>query len=41
LVAQTRTTLTFKALDQADPKVADLIRSEYTRQTRTLELIPS
>jgi glycine hydroxymethyltransferase len=40
-VAQTRTTLTFKALDEADPTVADLIRSEYRRQTNTLELIPS
>jgi glycine hydroxymethyltransferase len=40
-VAQTKTTLTFKALDQADPTVADLIRSEYRRQTNTLELIPS
>src|SRR5256884_4043123 len=35
------TTLTFRALDQADPDVADLIRKEYRRQSQTLELIPS
>jgi glycine hydroxymethyltransferase len=35
------TTLTFKALDREDPDVAELIRKEYRRQSRTLELIPS
>jgi glycine hydroxymethyltransferase len=40
-MAATRTTMTFKALDQADPTVAELIRKEYQRQSRTLELIPS
>jgi glycine hydroxymethyltransferase len=40
-MAATRTTMTFKALDQADPTVADLIRAEYQRQSQTLELIPS
>src|SRR2546430_12629324 len=35
------TTLTFRALDQADPDVAELIRKEYRRQSQTLELIPS
>jgi glycine hydroxymethyltransferase len=40
-MAATRTTMTFKALDQADPTVADLIRQEYQRQSHTLELIPS
>src|SRR2546423_15281827 len=34
-------TLTFKALDKEDPEVAELIRQEYRRQGRTLELIPS
>ncbi len=34
-------TMTFRALDQADPAVADLVRREYERQSRTLELIPS
>src|SRR5207248_9325922 len=34
-------TLTFKALDKQDPEVAALIRREYRRQSRTLELIPS
>ncbi len=38
---QTQTTLTFRALDDADPAVAELIRREYRRQSRTLELIPS
>src|SRR5439155_7269261 len=37
----TTTTLTFHALDQADPTVAGLIRKEYQRQSQTLELIPS
>ncbi len=41
MVAQTRTTLTFRALDRADPAVAELIRKEYRRQGQTLELIPS
>lgn len=40
-MAATRTTLTFKALDQADPAVAEMIRQEYQRQSHTLELIPS
>src|SRR2546430_1061565 len=35
------TTLTFRALDQADPDVAALIGKEYGRQSQTLELIPS
>src|SRR4030088_643618 len=35
------TTLTFRALDDADPAVAELIRREYRRQSQTLELIPS
>src|SRR3982074_2078769 len=35
------TQLTFQALEQADPTVAGLIRKEYRRQSRTLELIPS
>jgi glycine hydroxymethyltransferase len=35
------TTLTFQALEEADPAVAGLIRKEYGRQSRTLELIPS
>src|ERR671935_2778835 len=40
-MAQTKTTLTFRALDKADPQVAELIRKEYRRQSNTLELIPS
>jgi glycine hydroxymethyltransferase len=41
-VAQTAgTTLRFQVLDRADPHVAELIRREYERQSRTLELIPS
>ena len=40
-MATTQQTLTFKALDQQDPEVANLIREEYRRQGRTLELIPS
>ena len=35
------TTLTFHVLDSADPEVAELVRREYRRQSRTLELIPS
>ena len=41
MAPQTQTTLTFRALDDADPAVADLIRREYRRQSQTLELIPS
>ena len=41
MAPQTQTTLTFRALDDADPEVAELIRKEYRRQSRTLELIPS
>jgi glycine hydroxymethyltransferase len=41
MAADTQQTLTFKALDQQDPEVAGLIRQEYRRQSRTLELIPS
>jgi glycine hydroxymethyltransferase len=41
MAPQTKTTLTFHALDQADPAVAELIRKEYRRQSATLELIPS
>ncbi|HKA48696.1 MAG TPA: serine hydroxymethyltransferase [Candidatus Dormibacteraeota bacterium] len=37
----TQTTLTFRALDDADPAVAELVRREYRRQSTTLELIPS
>jgi glycine hydroxymethyltransferase len=37
----TTTTLTFQALEAADPAVAALIHKEYERQSRTLELIPS
>src|SRR2546421_13104790 len=40
-MASTQQTLTFKALDRQDPEIADLIRKEYQRQSRTLELIPS
>src|ERR671930_718594 len=40
-MAQTKTTLTFRALDRSDPQVAELIRKEYRRQSNTLELIPS
>jgi glycine hydroxymethyltransferase len=40
-VTATTTTLTFDALDRDDPEVAALIRKEYGRQSRTLELIPS
>src|SRR3989442_10984666 len=41
MAATPTTTLTFHALDQGDPTVAGLIRKEYRRQSRTLELIPS
>jgi glycine hydroxymethyltransferase len=41
MAPQTQTTITFRALDAADPAVADLIRREYRRQSQTLELIPS
>ena len=41
MASQTKTTLTFRALDDADPAVAELIRKEYRRQSQTLELIPS
>ncbi len=41
MASQTKTTLTFRALDDADPAVAELIRKEYRRQSHTLELIPS
>src|SRR5256885_10641251 len=40
-MASTQQALTFKALDRQDPEIADLIRQEYRRQSRTLELIPS
>ncbi|HKW07349.1 MAG TPA: serine hydroxymethyltransferase [Candidatus Dormibacteraeota bacterium] len=33
--------MTFRALDQADPDVANLIRKEFKRQSETLELIAS
>src|SRR5437763_3128703 len=33
--------MTFRALDQADPDVAQLIRNEFRRQSETLELIAS
>src|SRR5690348_17885702 len=35
------TTMTFRALDKADPDVAQLIRNEFKRQSETLELIAS
>src|SRR3989440_1303301 len=35
------TTMTFRALDQVDPDVANLIRKEFKRQSETLELIAS
>src|SRR6202047_4972767 len=40
-MAETKTTMHLPALDQHDPEVAQLIRKEYRRQSRTLELIPS
>src|SRR5882762_8925770 len=33
--------MTFRALDQVDPDVANLIRKEFKRQSETLELIAS
>ncbi len=41
MAPETQTTLTFRALDDVDPAVAELIRREYRRQSTTLELIPS
>ncbi|HEX4213538.1 MAG TPA: serine hydroxymethyltransferase [Candidatus Dormibacteraeota bacterium] len=41
MAATPTTTMTFQALDQQDPEVANLIRREYQRQSHTLELIPS
>jgi glycine hydroxymethyltransferase len=35
------TTMSFRALDQVDPDIANLIRKEYKRQSETLELIAS
>ncbi|HLQ61319.1 MAG TPA: serine hydroxymethyltransferase [Candidatus Acidoferrales bacterium] len=40
-MAQAKVHMTFRALDRADPRIADLIRREYQRQSQTLELIPS
>jgi glycine hydroxymethyltransferase len=41
-VAQATTpTLSLRILERADPDVAALVRREYERQSRTLELIPS
>ncbi|HVB76870.1 MAG TPA: serine hydroxymethyltransferase [Candidatus Nitrosotalea sp.] len=40
-MADTRTLPLLQALERSDPEVADLIRREYTRQSQTLELIPS
>jgi glycine hydroxymethyltransferase len=40
-MAARTTTMTFHALDQDDPEVANLIRHEYKRQSETLELIAS
>ena len=34
-------TMSFRALDKADPDIANLIRHEYKRQSETLELIAS
>jgi len=34
-------TMSFRALDKADPDIANLIRNEYRRQSETLELIAS
>ena len=34
-------TMSFRALDRVDPDIANLIRSEYRRQSETLELIAS
>src|SRR6202165_6281175 len=33
--------MSFRALDRADPTIADLIRKEFKRQSETLELIAS
>src|SRR6195256_432277 len=41
MTTETQTTLTFRALEKADPTVAGLILKEYRRQSDTLELIPS
>ncbi len=41
MAPETQTTLSFRALDDADPAVAELVRREYRRQSTTLELIPS
>jgi len=35
------TTMSFQALDRVDPDIANLIRKEYKRQSKTLELIAS
>ena len=40
-MATTHATPRLRLLEQADPQVAELIRKEYDRQSRTLELIPS
>ena len=40
-MAQTSTTMSFRALERVDADVAGLIRREYERQSQTLELIPS
>jgi len=38
-VAAPIVTMSFRALDKADPDIANLIRKEYRRQSETLELI--
>jgi glycine hydroxymethyltransferase len=40
-VAAPIVTMSFRALDNADPDIANLIRHEYKRQSETLELIAS
>src|SRR5256885_14542137 len=35
------TTMSFRALDEEDPEIANLIRHEFKRQSETLELIAS
>ncbi|HEX2647494.1 MAG TPA: serine hydroxymethyltransferase [Candidatus Dormibacteraeota bacterium] len=40
-MARSITTMSFRALDEEDPDVADLIRKEFRRQSETLELIAS
>src|SRR5207247_2400730 len=40
-VSPSITTMTFRALDQEDPEIAQLIRNEFRRQSETLELIAS